>query len=65
LEKVQRFSAVPYSVYESEQDKRQRFNTPRIGGFLAYYLAPQIKTFSDTRDDLFVGTGVLEATEAF
>jgi hypothetical protein len=41
------------------------FNTPRIGGFLAYYLAPQIKTFSDTRDDLFVGTGVLEATEAF
>lgn len=41
------------------------FNTPRIGGFLAYYLNPQIHTFSDTRDDLFVGTGVLEATQAF
>jgi hypothetical protein len=41
------------------------FNTPRIGAFLSYYLAPDIKVFSDTRDDLFVGTGVLEATQAF
>lgn len=41
------------------------FNTPRIGSFLSYYLAPQIKTFSDTRDDLFIGTGALEAEQTF
>ncbi len=41
------------------------FNTPRIGSFLSYYLYPQVRTFSDTRDDLFIGTGVLEATQAF
>ena len=41
------------------------FNTPRIGSFLSYYLAPPVRVFSDTRDDLFIGTGVLEATQAF
>jgi hypothetical protein len=41
------------------------FNTPRIGAFLSYHLAPGVRVFSDTRDDLFVGTGVLEATQAF
>jgi hypothetical protein len=41
------------------------FNTPRIGAFLSYYLYPQIRTFADTRDDLFIGTGVLKAEQAF
>jgi len=41
------------------------FNTPRIGSFLSYYLSPSVRVFSDTRDDLFVNTGVLEAEQAF
>jgi hypothetical protein len=41
------------------------FNTQRLGSYLSYHLSPQIKVFSDTRDDLFVGTGVLEELEKF
>ncbi len=36
------------------------FNTQRIGSFLSYSLYPQIRVYTDTRDDLFIGTGVLE-----
>jgi len=36
------------------------FNTQRIGSFLSYHLYPQIKVFSDSRDDLFVNTTVLQ-----
>jgi hypothetical protein len=37
------------------------FNTQQIGSFLEYRLNPQIKTFSDTRDELFIGTNALES----
>ena len=41
------------------------FNTQRVGSFLEYELSPQIKTFADTRDELFIGTGVLEEIGPF
>lgn len=41
------------------------FNVPQTGSFLAYHLAPAIRIFADTRDDLFIGSGVLEAEAAF
>lgn len=37
------------------------FNTQQIGSFLEYRLNPQVKTFSDTRDELFIGTNALES----
>lgn len=37
------------------------FNTQQIGSFLEYSLSPQVKTFSDTRDELFIGTNTLES----
>ncbi len=41
------------------------FNTQQIGSFLEYNLSSQTKTFSDTRDDLFIGTNVLESISPF
>lgn len=35
------------------------YNNQQLGGFLTYYLPNQIKTFVDTRDDLFLGTSVM------
>ncbi|MCX6791855.1 MAG: DUF1566 domain-containing protein, partial [Candidatus Gottesmanbacteria bacterium] len=39
------------------------FNTQRIGAFLSWGLSPDDLTFTDTRDDLFLGTTVLSDLE--
>ncbi len=41
------------------------FNTQQIGGFLSYYLFPRDLIFSDTRDDLYVGTNVFTDIEKY
>lgn len=48
---------------EREKLTGKVFNTQRIGSFLSYNLNPKIKVYSDTRDDLFVGTTVLTSLE--
>lgn len=45
---------------KENQISGRAFNTQRVGSFLSYHLYPDILTFSDTRDELFIGTGVLE-----
>lgn len=35
-------------------------NPPRIGAFLEFNLSPKVLAFADTRDELFIGTDVLE-----
>lgn len=40
-------------------------NAPRIGSYLSYYLWPEVLVYSDTRDDLFIGTGTLERLNLF
>ena len=59
-EATESFPPTMISFLKTNQIGGNVFNTQRIGSFLSYQLYPSVKVFSDTRDDLFVGTGVLE-----
>lgn len=63
-EDKQFFSPAVVAFIKDNDLSGNAFNSQRIGSFLSYNFYPQIKVFSDTRDDLFVGLGVLEEMEA-
>lgn len=59
-EDTETFPKTMISFMNKHQLEGNVFNTQRIGSFISYHLYPQIKVFSDTRDDLFVNTTVLQ-----